>query len=111
MGHHNYCASGAGLRQGEWLHEVLARVRNPEREKEPSFNGLQAALRPYQLVGAKWLALLTSLGLGACLADDMGLGKTIQVLALLLHLQAEQTAEPASPVGSRRRSDPSVEPR
>ena len=28
------------------------------------------------------------LGLGACLADDMGLGKTIQVLALLLVLQA-----------------------
>ena len=28
--------------------------------------------------------LLTTLGLGACLADDMGLGKTIQVLALLL---------------------------
>jgi non-specific serine/threonine protein kinase len=28
--------------------------------------------------------LLSSLGLGACLADDMGLGKTIQVLSLLL---------------------------
>ncbi len=32
----------------------------------------------------RWLHLLTTLGLGACLADDMGLGKTIQVLALLL---------------------------
>ena len=30
------------------------------------------------------------LGLGACLADDMGLGKTIQVLALLLVLQAQR---------------------
>ena len=48
----------------------------------------QATLRPYQQVGVRWLHLLSTLGLGACLADDMGLGKTIQVLALLLVLQA-----------------------
>ena len=36
----------------------------------------------------RWLHLLSTLGLGACLADDMGLGKTIQVLALLLVLRA-----------------------
>ena len=40
--------------------------------------------RPYQQVGVRWLHLLSSLGLGACLADDMGLGKTMQVLALIL---------------------------
>ena len=33
--------------------------------------------------------MLSSLGLGACLADDMGLGKTIQVLSLLLVEKAE----------------------
>ena len=52
----------------------------------------EPALRPYQRVGAKWLGLLTSLGLGACLADDMGLGKTVQVLALLLHVRAQGSA-------------------
>ena len=52
---------------------------------------LKTVLRPYQEHGVRWLYLLTRLGLGACLADDMGLGKTIQVLALLLVLQREQT--------------------
>ncbi|MCC6611755.1 MAG: DEAD/DEAH box helicase [Burkholderiales bacterium] len=42
-------------------------------------------LRPYQERGLGWLAQMSDLGLGACLADDMGLGKTIQLLALLLH--------------------------
>lgn len=47
--------------------------------------GLAARLRDYQRHGFSWLAELTSLGLGACLADDMGLGKTVQVIALHLH--------------------------
>ena len=41
-----------------------------------------ATLRPYQQRGLSWLAFLSSLGLGSCLADDMGLGKTVQLLAL-----------------------------
>ena len=49
-----------------------------------------ATLRPYQQAGVQWLHLLAQLGLGACLADDMGLGKTIQVLSLLLVLQASR---------------------
>jgi len=51
-----------------------------------SFHG---QLRPYQLRGLAWLEGLSRLGLGGILADDMGLGKTIQVLALLLHRQAQ----------------------
>jgi non-specific serine/threonine protein kinase len=50
-------------------------------------------LRPYQHVGVRWLHLLSSLGLGACLADDMGLGKTLQVLALLLVLRARKAPD------------------
>ncbi|TNM42034.1 DEAD/DEAH box helicase [Nocardioides albidus] len=47
--------------------------------------GLAARLRDYQRHGLTWLADLTALGLGACLADDMGLGKTITLIALHLH--------------------------
>src|SRR5690606_39335784 len=47
--------------------------------------GLNATLRDYQLQGLRWLARMTSLGLGACLADDMGLGKTVTLIALHLH--------------------------
>ncbi|MER5768460.1 DEAD/DEAH box helicase [Streptomyces sp. NPDC001985] len=51
----------------------------------PAPEGLQATLRDYQLRGLAWLDLMTSLGLGGCLADDMGLGKTVTVIALHLH--------------------------
>ncbi len=55
-------------------------------------SGLEAHLRDYQRHGLTWLADLTDLGLGACLADDMGLGKTITVIALHLHrLEAAAT--------------------
>ncbi|MFG2499573.1 DEAD/DEAH box helicase [Streptomyces sp. NPDC048441] len=46
---------------------------------------LAATLRDYQLRGLAWLDLMTSLGLGGCLADDMGLGKTVTLIALHLH--------------------------
>lgn len=72
---------------GPWLAESLAALRGPaglsQVEPGPGFRGV---LRPYQKAGLQWLHLLSSLGLGACLADDMGLGKTIQVLALLVTL-------------------------
>ncbi|MFI5807019.1 SNF2-related protein [Streptomyces sp. NPDC051561] len=51
----------------------------------PQPKALRATLRDYQLRGLAWLDLMTSLGLGGCLADDMGLGKTITVIALHLH--------------------------
>ncbi|GAB3791707.1 DEAD/DEAH box helicase [Nocardioides ungokensis] len=59
---------------------------------------LTATLRAYQLQGLTWLAEMTSLGLGACLADDMGLGKTVTLIALHLHRVAE-AAEVGRPVG------------
>ncbi|GAB3198016.1 DEAD/DEAH box helicase [Nocardioides hungaricus] len=46
---------------------------------------LRATLRDYQRHGLTWLAEMTDLGLGACLADDMGLGKTVTLIALHLH--------------------------
>ncbi|WP_068120651.1 DEAD/DEAH box helicase, partial [Nocardioides massiliensis] len=59
--------------------------------------GLQAQLRDYQRQGLTWLAELTSLGVGACLADDMGLGKTITLIALHLHRHEVATDESAGP--------------
>ncbi len=79
---------------GPWLAETLKGLRSPEGLAllDPG-DGLKGALRPYQSVGARWLHLLSGLGLGACLADDMGLGKTIQVLALLLVIKAGRPSE------------------
>jgi len=54
--------------------------------------GLDATLRDYQKHGLTWLAQLTDLGLGACLADDMGLGKTITLIALHLHRRGGSTS-------------------
>ncbi|GAB3015180.1 helicase [Nocardioides flavus (ex Wang et al. 2016)] len=64
--------------------------------------GLRAELRDYQRRGLSWLAELTSLGLGACLADDMGLGKTVTVIALHLHRGGRPTLVvcPASLLGN-----------
>ncbi|WP_327417852.1 DEAD/DEAH box helicase [Streptomyces sp. NBC_01233] len=53
---------------------------------------LRATLRDYQLRGLRWLARMTSLGLGACLADDMGLGKTVTLIALHLHRNRQDPA-------------------
>jgi superfamily II DNA or RNA helicase len=68
--------------------------------------GLRATLRDYQLRGLAWLDLMTSLGLGGCLADDMGLGKTITVIALhLKRARPEPTLVvcPASLLGNWQR--------
>ena len=79
---------------GPWLATTLEGLRHPEAlaRVDPGAQ-LKATLRPYQQAGVRWLHLLSSLGLGACLADDMGLGKTMQVLALMLVLEKKQEAE------------------
>ncbi|MFF8101530.1 DEAD/DEAH box helicase [Streptomyces sp. NPDC016640] len=88
---------------------VLAALRDRltagVRPAEPP-PGLDATLRDYQLRGLGWLDLMTSLGLGGCLADDMGLGKTITLIAL--HLKRARTEPtlvvcPASLLGNWQR--------
>ncbi|SDC49360.1 DEAD/DEAH box helicase [Nocardioides lianchengensis] len=64
------------------------------REPVPVPEALRATLRDYQRQGLTWLAEMTDLGLGACLADDMGLGKTITLIALHLHRVAEGATGP-----------------
>ncbi|MFF2501878.1 DEAD/DEAH box helicase [Streptomyces sp. NPDC058067] len=88
---------------------VLAHLRDrlvegPGAAEQPA--GLDATLRDYQLRGLAWLDLMTSLGLGGCLADDMGLGKTVTLIALhLRRARPEPTLVicPASLLGNWQR--------
>ncbi|MFG3548897.1 DEAD/DEAH box helicase [Streptomyces sp. NPDC047725] len=75
------------------LAELRERITDPEGQDavaQPA--ALDATLRDYQRRGLNWLARMTSLGLGCCLADDMGLGKTITLIALHLHRQTDPSA-------------------
>jgi non-specific serine/threonine protein kinase len=83
----------ATVSAGSWLAKTLDELRRPETAERLNLGDeLQTRLRPYQEIGVRWLHLLSTLGLGACLADDMGLGKTMQVLALLLVLRRKEQA-------------------
>ncbi|HYF34764.1 MAG TPA: SNF2-related protein, partial [Prosthecobacter sp.] len=44
---------------------------------------LGAKLRPYQLLGTRWMQSLTQAGRGGILGDEMGLGKTVQSIAVI----------------------------
>ena len=79
---HEQVIVGASLLK---VREQLLTAATREPVEPPA--ALTATLRDYQRHGLTWLAELTSLGLGACLADDMGLGKTITLIALHLHRQ------------------------
>jgi superfamily II DNA or RNA helicase len=83
----------------------LLRDRLSVADDVPPPAALTATLRDYQLRGLRWLAKMTSLGLGGCLADDMGLGKTITVIALHLHRASGPTLVvcPASLLGNWER--------
>ena len=70
------------VRADGWLGELLSGTAAQSLQPLEPPPGLTATLRPYQQRGLSWLAFLSSLGLGSCLADDMGLGKTVQLLAM-----------------------------
>ncbi|WP_431929844.1 SNF2-related protein [Nonomuraea jabiensis] len=76
------------------LADLVEFLRVGSHQPIPTPAALQATLRDYQMRGLAWLANLTRLGFGACLADDMGTGKTITAIALHLHRreQAERSA-------------------
>jgi hypothetical protein len=99
------------VRPTGWLAELREQLTAPETQQPvgpPA--ALAATLRDYQIRGFGWLARMSSLGLGCCLADDMGLGKTVTLIALHLHRQADVTAAgptlvvcPASLLGNWQR--------
>lgn len=76
-----------------WVDRASA-LRDLVEIPRPEPTGLTSTLRPYQLEGFWWLALLHRHGLGGILADDMGLGKTLQVLALVQHARATGSHAP-----------------
>ncbi|MGW7265398.1 SNF2-related protein [Streptomyces sp. NPDC054842] len=81
------------VRPTGWLATLRERLADPEAQDpvgQPA--ALAATLRDYQVRGLTWLARMTSLGLGGCLADDMGLGKTITLIALHLHRQGDESS-------------------
>ncbi|CAN9513129.1 unnamed protein product [Ophioblennius macclurei] len=62
--------------------------------QQPSVLNSQYELKPYQLIGLKWLLLLHEHKLSGILADEMGLGKTIQAIAFLAQLYQNEIEGP-----------------
>lgn len=56
--------------------------------------GLGPKLRPYQLLGARWLVTLCESGRGGVLGDEMGLGKTVQSIAAIVALKSQGPGGP-----------------
>ncbi|HEY1624776.1 MAG TPA: DEAD/DEAH box helicase, partial [Streptosporangiaceae bacterium] len=81
-----------GVQADGRLGELLAGTAAASLQAVHPPDSFEATLRPYQQRGLSWLAFLSSLGLGSCLADDMGLGKTVQLLALEAAHRAENPA-------------------
>jgi len=80
----------SGIQADGWVGELLGGSVSEGLRFLPVPETFRAKLRPYQERGLSWLAFLSSVGLGACLADDMGLGKTVQLLALEAVHRAER---------------------
>jgi len=59
---------------------------------------LGGRLRPYQLLGVRWMDALVQANRGGVLGDEMGLGKTVQSIALVMMLLARRKSADRSPV-------------
>jgi len=82
-------ASTAPVRDGQAAFDSTFSLANPnmadtQEVLQPSM--LRCKLKPYQIVGLRWLANLYQQGINGILADEMGLGKTVQSIATLAHL-------------------------
>ncbi len=73
--HAPYLLGGEALDQKDLL---------SEEEMAPRLAGLKAQLRPYQLLGVRWMEALIRKKRGGVLGDEMGLGKTVQSIATIL---------------------------
>jgi len=62
-----------------------------EKDTLAILGDLGARLRPYQLLGVRWMTSLTQAGRGGLLGDEMGLGKTVQSIAVVSSYLAKST--------------------
>lgn len=65
--------------------ELLTHILEPTSVEITVPESVHAELRPYQVVGYKWLCTLAQNRLGGILADDMGLGKTLQTITYIVN--------------------------
>lgn len=63
--------------------QILEEITQFRIPAEPDLTGLASTLRPYQVLGIRWLWFLFQHHLSGLLCDDMGLGKTHQAMALM----------------------------
>ncbi|KAJ0019780.1 hypothetical protein NQD34_007349 [Periophthalmus magnuspinnatus] len=68
------------------IKQVSQVMKSDTRPDQPKLIDPCLRLKPYQLIGLKWLMLLNEHKLSCILADEMGLGKTIQAIAFLAQL-------------------------
>ncbi|KAK6330288.1 SWI SNF-, matrix-associated actin-dependent regulator of chromatin, subfamily a, containing DEAD H box [Orbilia blumenaviensis] len=64
-------------------HSGLSQGMQALMNGQPKLMAEDIELKPYQVLGVRWLDLLHELCLGCILADEMGLGKTCQVIGFL----------------------------
>ncbi|KAK6533074.1 hypothetical protein TWF281_007234 [Arthrobotrys megalospora] len=64
-------------------HSGLSQGMQALMNGQPKLMADDIELKPYQVLGVRWLELLHELELGCILADEMGLGKTCQVIGFL----------------------------
>ncbi|RDA92294.1 hypothetical protein CP533_3277 [Ophiocordyceps camponoti-saundersi (nom. inval.)] len=66
-----------------------SRYKRPLVPQQPRLMDGHCKMKPFQLFGLNWLALLYNYDIGCILADEMGLGKTCQVISFICHLVEE----------------------
>lgn len=66
--------------------------------EDPDLKGLNCSLRPYQVIGIRWLWFLYQHGLSGLLCDDMGLGKTHQTMALIAAIRNQYQSSEKKPL-------------
>jgi SNF2 family DNA or RNA helicase len=77
---------------------LTEKILNPKITDYSLPEGIQANLRPYQVIGYKWLRTLSDNDLGGILADDMGLGKTLQsIVYIASRVKRTQSSEDSRP--------------
>lgn len=69
---------------------LLEEIGQPKSVNVEVPETVHASLRPYQVVGYKWLYTLSQNKLGGILADDMGLGKTLQTITYIVSSLEQQ---------------------